>query len=83
LVHSVQTLSNNNYLLFSTTNPHWARVVGYGLFSLCVIHKKGLCPSSGDIHRLMMMMTCNFFVSRYGYELELNDKKEFIIIFAS
>jgi hypothetical protein len=28
------------------TNPHWARVVGYGLFSLCGIHKKGLCPSS-------------------------------------
>jgi hypothetical protein len=29
-------------------------VVGYGLFSLCVIHKEGLCPSSGDINRLMM-----------------------------
>jgi hypothetical protein len=40
------------------TNPHWARVVGYYncLFSLCVIHKEGLCPSSGDINRLMMMM---------------------------
>jgi hypothetical protein len=24
------------------------------LFSLCVIHKEGLCPSSGDINRLMM-----------------------------
>jgi hypothetical protein len=24
------------------TNPHWDRVVGYGLLSLCVIHKKGL-----------------------------------------
>jgi hypothetical protein len=33
--------------LQSPTNPHWARVVGYGPFSLCVIHKKGL--SSGDI----------------------------------
>jgi hypothetical protein len=38
------------------TNPHWARVVSYGPFSLCVIHKEGLCPSSGDINRLMMMM---------------------------
>jgi hypothetical protein len=38
------------------TNPHWAHVVGYGPFSLCVIHKEGLCPSSGDINRLMMMM---------------------------
>jgi hypothetical protein len=24
------------------TNPHWARVVGYGPFSLCVILKEGL-----------------------------------------
>jgi hypothetical protein len=31
-------------------------VVGYDPFSLCVIHKKGLYPSSGDINRLMMMM---------------------------
>jgi hypothetical protein len=38
------------------TNPHWARVVGYGPFSLFVIHKEGLCPSSADINRLMMMM---------------------------
>jgi hypothetical protein len=33
------------------------RGVGYGPFSLCVIHKGGLCPSSGDINRLMMMIT--------------------------
>jgi hypothetical protein len=38
------------------TNQHWARVEGYGPFSLCVIHKEGLCPSSGDTNRLMMMM---------------------------
>jgi hypothetical protein len=38
------------------TNPHWARVVGYGPFSLWVIHKEGLCPSSGAINTLMMMM---------------------------
>jgi hypothetical protein len=35
-------------------NPHWARVVGYGPFSLCVIHKEGLYASSGDINGLMM-----------------------------
>jgi hypothetical protein len=29
-------------------------VVGYGPFSLWVIHKEGLCPSSEDINRLMM-----------------------------
>jgi hypothetical protein len=38
------------------TNLHWARVVGYGPFSLCVIHKEGLSPSSGDINRLMMKL---------------------------
>jgi hypothetical protein len=31
------------------TNPHWARVVGYGPFSLWVIHKEGPRPCSGDI----------------------------------
>jgi hypothetical protein len=36
------------------TNTHWARVVDYGSFSLCVIHKESLYPSSGDINRLMM-----------------------------
>jgi hypothetical protein len=36
-------------------NLHWARVVGYGSFSLCVFHKEGLCPSRGDINRLIMM----------------------------
>jgi hypothetical protein len=30
--------------------------VGYGPFSLWLIHKEGLYPSSGDINRLMMMM---------------------------
>jgi hypothetical protein len=39
----------------STTNRHWASVVGYGPFSLCVIHKEGLCPSSEDINRLIMI----------------------------
>jgi hypothetical protein len=32
----------------------WARV-GYGPFSLCVIHKEGLFSSSGDINRLVMI----------------------------
>jgi hypothetical protein len=35
---------------------HWARVVGYGPFSLFVIYREGLCPSSRDINRLMMMI---------------------------
>jgi hypothetical protein len=59
LVVSEGTLSRWSRLHLQTlapTNHHWARVVGYGFFSLCVIHKGGLCPSSGDINRLMMMM---------------------------
>jgi hypothetical protein len=36
------------------TNPHLAHVVDYGPFSLCVIHKEGLCPSSGHINSVMM-----------------------------
>jgi hypothetical protein len=39
---------------YCRSNCH--RVVGYGPFSLCVIHKEGLCPSSGDINRLMMKL---------------------------
>jgi hypothetical protein len=30
--------------------------VSEGTFSLCIIHKEDLCPSSGNINRLMMMM---------------------------
>jgi hypothetical protein len=48
------------------TNPHWARVVGYDPVSLWVIHKEGLCLSSGDINRLvMMMMKGNFYLNIY------------------
>jgi hypothetical protein len=40
--------------------PTWttrlAREAGYRPFSLCIIHKEGLSPSSGNINRLMMMM---------------------------
>jgi hypothetical protein len=36
-------------------------VVGYGPFSLCLIHKEGLCPSSGDINRVMMNTTRTTF----------------------
>jgi hypothetical protein len=46
----------NHLQSLAPTNPHWARVVDYGPFSLWVIHKEGLCPSSGDINRLAMMI---------------------------
>jgi hypothetical protein len=41
--------------LLAPTNPHWAREVSYGPFTLSVIHKEGLCPSSGNINRVMMI----------------------------
>jgi hypothetical protein len=47
------------------TNPHWARVVGYGPLSLCVTHKEGLCPSSGGINRLMMIRDLDTSVYHY------------------
>jgi hypothetical protein len=46
-------------LVSAPTNTHWARVVGYDPFS------EDLCLSSGDINRLMMMMTT-------GYDKYLN-----------
>jgi hypothetical protein len=55
----------------SSTNPHWARVMGYGSFSLCVIHKKGLCPTSGGINRLMMMR-CGVWDRAKEYHLSLS-----------
>jgi hypothetical protein len=51
-----------------STNPYWARVVGCGPFSLWIILKEGLWPSSGDIKRLMMMTHfIIFFTSMYQY----------------
>jgi hypothetical protein len=43
--------------IHTPTNPHWARVVDYGPFSLRVIHKEGLRPSSGVNNGLMMKHT--------------------------
>jgi hypothetical protein len=43
------------YIMYGPTNPHGDRMVCYGPFSLWMIYKEGLCPSSGDINRLMMM----------------------------
>jgi hypothetical protein len=49
--------------LLAPTNPHWAQVVGYSPFSLWLIHKEGLCPSSWDINRLMMIIIKKHSVS--------------------
>jgi hypothetical protein len=44
------------FAVVSTHHSGGPRGVGYGPFSLCVIHMEGLYLSSGDINRLMMMM---------------------------
>jgi hypothetical protein len=64
------------------TNPHWA-VVGFGPFSLCVIHKEGQSPSCGYINRLMMMMmmlinVIEFFIHTLNPGLFNQTKKHFV-----
>jgi hypothetical protein len=44
------------FAVVSTHQPALGRVMCYGPFSLCVIHKEGLCLSSGVINRLLMMI---------------------------
>jgi hypothetical protein len=76
---------SKNYTTAGWSSGLWSRlrnqrsrvrilVVSRG-FSLCAIHKEGLCPSSRDINRLMMMMMmmsrgyCDeqlHLVTRYG-----------------
>jgi hypothetical protein len=36
----------SRWFQLAPTNPHWACVLAYDLFSLCVIHKEGMCFSS-------------------------------------
>jgi hypothetical protein len=44
------------------------------VFSLCVIHKEGLCPSSRGINRLMMMMmTHNRFMRNVTYNRSISE----------
>jgi hypothetical protein len=43
-------------IAFVDVSTHQPALGSRKAFSLCVIHKDRLCPSSGDINRLMMMM---------------------------
>jgi hypothetical protein len=60
------------------TNLHWARVVDYGQFSLCVIYKEGLCPGSGGINRLMMMMMNRVLIGEF---FRFTLKKNYVFVF--
>jgi hypothetical protein len=46
----VKPLAQPVFAIASTHQPALGRVVDYSPFSLCVIFKEGLCPSSGDIN---------------------------------
>jgi hypothetical protein len=46
----------NRYEYFS---KYFSSILVYDLFSLYVIHNEGLCPSSGGINMLMMVMLVN------------------------
>jgi hypothetical protein len=53
-VRHVKPLVPNAFAVVSTHQPALGLGVGYSPFSLCVIHKEGQCPGSGEINRLMM-----------------------------
>jgi hypothetical protein len=59
------------------TNLHWARVEGYGPFSLCAIHKEGLCPSSGDTNRLMMTPKAMYGCLNISFVFEIQVQNSF------
>jgi hypothetical protein len=42
---------------FTVVSTHQLALGPRGVFSLCVIHKEGLCPSIGDINWLMVKLT--------------------------
>jgi hypothetical protein len=65
------TLSRWSRHLRKLAPTNLARKVGYGPFSLWVIHKEGLCRSA-DINRLMMMMfrRWNYFHKMFIYMVD-------------
>jgi hypothetical protein len=54
IVNHVKLLVSAAFAVVSTHQKYAGPVLSYGPFSLSVIHKEGLCPSSGDINRLML-----------------------------
>jgi hypothetical protein len=47
-IEDVKQRSSRSVIEGVTRKLHWTRMVGYGPFSLCVIHKERLCPTSDD-----------------------------------
>jgi hypothetical protein len=63
------------FAVVSTQQPALGIVVSYGPFSLCVIHKEGLCPNSGDINGLKMMMNIRILsgIKDYWVMIQISD----------
>jgi hypothetical protein len=61
LAKATQCLGRHGKLLvpaaFAVVSIHQPALGPHCGYSLSVIHKEGLCPSSEDLNRLMMMMT--------------------------
>jgi hypothetical protein len=57
-------------------------VVGYVPFSLWVIYKEGLFPGSGDISRLMMMMTLPYLLLIRGVKINKFEENRYVEISA-
>jgi hypothetical protein len=57
----VKPLVLATFAVVSTHQPAQDPHGGLWPFFLCVIHKEGLSPSSGDINRLMMMMMIQLY----------------------
>jgi hypothetical protein len=59
-MHDQKFIISAAFAVVNTHQPDGAWVMGYGLFSLCVIYKEGLCP----VNRQMMI-----YVGEYKYNL--------------
>jgi hypothetical protein len=88
-LHDKQTLDKPLVLAaYVVVRTHQSAISGYDTFPLCVIHKEGLCPSSGDINRLIMIYVGTFVdknKTKTIYQMErVNfDKNKYIVLYKS
>jgi hypothetical protein len=71
LLSHVKPLGPVAFAVVNTHQPALGPRMGFGPLSLCVIYEEGLCPSSGDINRLMMVMI-NCIVLKGKRDVEYN-----------
>jgi hypothetical protein len=59
----------------------WSRLHLHGPFSLCVIHKESLCPSSGDFIRLMMKLIMSILLLLSAHVLIHLESAQYVFLF--